>query len=438
MHRSTPLLIGAAVVLAVIGLVVPTASAASGTANASVTAVSLGAGTTSTYTFTLAPTSSQISSFNLSVPSGWTISPPANGSGLTWTATTLQGRGLSISASSPFSVSFTAQAPCAATGASLNTTWSVAAKTGGNFTGSSFTVNQPSTPLTGGCSAAFVTGRGPADAALNGGTKSEAITSVPYTPTGDPMQVAVRDADGNLRGGISVTLDASGGGGSEAAGDKSATTGSDPNDASTFGIATFSGSVTLANIGQGYVFTPTGAFDGTASGEFGIYQEGDQCASSCTVHGKSGDNTIKSTVVSNGNGNLGVLVADVGLSCAGSIPAGYDYRPLSAHITVWKYTGTGTQTVSILIDKTVIKAFLNRGSAHIDFCLDSEGKPFKDKFGNWHWTNLDTNEDAPDTPGLLPDCNQTADGRNCIVSENALNGGSRLVTVTVEDGKGRI
>lgn len=428
MHHWTPLLISAAVVLTVLGLVVPTASAASGTANASVTAVSLGAGTTSTYTFTLAPSSGQISSFNLAVPSGWTISPPANGSGLTWTTTTLQGRGLSISASSPFSVGFTAQAPCAASNATLDTTWSVAAKTGGNFTGSSFSVNQPSTPLRDACTAAFVSGRGPADAALNGGTKSEAITSVPYTPTGDPMQVEVRDADGNLRGGITVTLEASGGGGSQAAGDTSATTGSDPNTTSTFGIATFSGSVTLAAIGQGYVFTPTGAFDGAASGAFGIYQEGDQCTSSCTVHGKSGDNTIKSTVVSNGNGSLGVLVADVGLSCTDSVPAGYSYKSLSAHVTVWRYTGTGAQTVSILIDKTVIKAFLNRGTDHIDFCLDSEGKTFTDKFGIEHTT----------TPGLLPDCNQTADGRNCIVSENAVNGGSRLITVTVEDGKGRI
>jgi hypothetical protein len=429
MHRWTPLLVGAAVVLAVIGVTVPAASAAPGTANASVTAVSLGAGTTSTYTFTLAPTSGQISSFTLGAPSGWTISPPANGAGLTWTATTLQGRNLSISASNPFSVSFTAQAPCAATGASLNTTWSVTAKTGPNLTGSSFTVNQPSTPLTGGCSGAFVTARGPSDAALNGGTKSEPITSVPYTPTGDPMQVAVRDTDGNLRGGISVTLDASGGGGSEAAGAVTVPTDANPT-SSTFGIATFSGSVTLANIGQDYVFTPTGAFDGTASAEFDIYQEGAQCGSSCTVHGKSGDNTINSTVVSNGNGNLGVLVADVDLSCAGSVPAGYDYRSLSAHITVWKYTGTGAQTVSIMIDKTVIKHFLNRGSDHIDFCFVADAPnatPFVDKFGN---TTLG--------PALLPDCNTVPVDENCIVSETATGGGGRLVTVTVNDGKGRI
>jgi hypothetical protein len=428
-HRWTPLLVGAAVVLAVIGVTVPAASAAPGTANASVTADSLGAGTTSTYTFTLTPTSGQISSFNLAVPSGWTISPPANGSGLTWTATTLQGRSLSITASSPFSVSFTAQAPCAATGASLNTTWSVIAKTGPNLTGSTFTVNQPSTPLTGSCKGAFVTGRGPADAALNGGTKSEPITSVAYTPTGDPMQVAVRDAAGNLRGGVSVTLDASGGGGSEAAGATTVSTDAD-HTSSTFGIATFSGAVTLANIGQGYVFTPTGAFDGTPSAQFDIYQEGEQCSSSCTLHGKSGDNTIKSTVVSNGNGNLGVLVADVGLSCNNSVPAGYDYKSLSAHITVWKYTGAGAQTVSILIDKTVIQQFLNRGSNHIDFCFSADAPnatPFVDKFGS---TTLG--------PALLPDCNTVPVEENCILSETATGGGGRLVTVTVNDGKGRI
>lgn len=418
-----------------VALIAPTAAAASGEATASVLYVSTGAGVTSPgATLTLTPSTGQIGSFNASVPVGWEITSHPTVSGLSWTSTTIQGRGLMITTAG-FSVAFAVRAPCASAQelSSVAAAWSVAAKTGPNFTGSSFSITpQPSTPLTSACTATFFTDgsgkyRGPADAALNGRSTSQGITSDAFSPGGDAMQVEVLDGDDGARVGVDVTLVASGGGGGSATGDVTETSGSG-------GITTFDGTVSIAAIGQGYVLTPTGHFDGFSSDPFGIYQEGTPCSGLCTVHGKSTDNTIKSTIVASGNGVLGVLVADIGLSCDGSVPAGYDYRALTAHVTVWKYTGDGAQTARVLIDKTTIRKFLNRGSDHIDFCfamdrLDEFGNlpTFTDKFGN-----------VTSGPALLPDCNQTVDDRNCIVSETAVSGGARLVTVTVDDGKGRI
>jgi hypothetical protein len=428
-RRSTPLLVGAVIVLAVTGLMAPAASAASTPATATITGVSPAAGATSTVTFTLTPSNGQISSFILTVPGGWAITPvPAGGSGLTWTSTTLQGRGLTITAQKPFSATFSVQAPCASTSglSAVSSAWTVAARTGPNLTGSAFAVNQPSTPVTVACTAAFVSGRGPTDAALNGGATSQAITSVAYTPSADPMQVAVRDGAGNARSGILVTLDANGGGGSEAGGTPSATTDGG-------GIATFSAAVTLQNIGQGYTFTPTGAFDGTPSGTFGIYQEGHPCNPGCSATGHSSDNKIRSTVTAPNGTNLGVLVSDTvaTLDCSAIVQGeapDYDYMALSGQVTVWKYVGGSTQTLQIFADKTVVKTILNRGSDHIDFCFDSEGKPFVDKFGVTH----------TDSPSILPDCNNAPALENCIVSETAGGGGGRLITVTINDGRGRI
>jgi hypothetical protein len=431
--RLARLLVPLALTVAVAALTAPAASAAAGTATATITPSTPGAGTTSAYTFTLAPASGQISSFNLSAASGWTItSLDAPPSGVTSTSTTIQGRGVSASASAPLVVAFHAQAPCA----TANATWAVAAKTGANFTGSSFTISpQPSTPLSGMCSASFVTGRGPADAALNGGSTSQNITSVPYTPGGDAIRVEVRDASGAHRGGIGVTLALSGPS-TQLNGPKTAISEPDTTSAD-FGIATFQGSaqdpLTIATIGQGYVMTPSGdGVDGSPSDAFGIYQEGKPCTTApCTAHGHSGDNKIRATVSAGAGGNLGVLVADLNdaVSCTSSIPAGYDYTSLSAQVTVWKYTVLDTsQTIQIFVDKSIVRTVLNRGSDHIDFCLDSEGKTFVDKFG----------VSRTNTPGLLPDCNTVAVEENCILSETASGGGGRLITVTVKDGKGRI
>jgi len=242
------------------------------------------------------------------------------------------------------------------------------------------------------------------------------------------MQVAVQDGSAarSPRAGIAVTLDASGGGGSEAGGTPTATTAAN-------GIATFSAAVTLQNIGQGYTFTPTGAFDSTPSGTFGIYQEGHRCNPGCTAKGHSSDNRIRSTVTAPSGATLGVFVSDTvaSLDCSSVVAEeapGYEYAALSGQITVWKYDGGSTQTLQIFADKTVVKTVINRGSDHIDFCFDSEGKPFVDKFGRTHTT----------TPSLVPDCNNAPSPENCIVSETAAGSGGRLITVKVNDGKGRI
>ena len=435
------------------GLIAPAALAAPSAATASITpsAAPAEAGATQDFTFSLTPTSGQISSFNLTAPSGWSIealvSPPA---GVTRPSTAqIQGRNLSISSSSPLSLSFRAQAACSP----VTAIWSVVAKTGPNFNGSSFSVNQPTTTLSGFCSAAFVTGRGPADAAFNGGTKSENVTSVPYTPTGAAMQVQVFDAASppQPRAGIEITLSlqcappdstcAPPASGASLTGPVTATT------AGAAGIATFTGStaspIAIDKVGLRYRLNPTGPdIDSTASAEFGIYEEGEKCGiPPCSVHGTSQDNKIDATVDADSpsqDSSLSVLVSPLGLDCAPSIPpnSGYEYTPLSAQVVAWKYTGTGTQTISVLVDKTLVHQQTDRGN-DLDFCFLVEGnvsgtttpKSFVDKFGK---TRTET-----DGPGLLPVCTPTIT-QDCIVSETAVQGGDRLVTVTVNDGRGKI
>ena len=435
-------------VLLLIGVLAPAVSAAPGAAAATVTPGTVPAGTTGSYTFTLTPTSGQISSFNLTAPSGWTIaplvSPPA---GVTRpSATQIQGRSLSISSSSPFSLSFTAQAACSPASA----TWSVAAKSGPNFNGSSSSVNQPMTTLAGSCTAEFVTGRGPADAAFNGGTRSENITSVPYTPSGAAMQVLVKDAAGQRRAGIAITLAllctppdsvCTGSNGATLSGPTTATSTIDDPDTpdNEAGTATFTGSpnpITIDEVGLRYRLDPTGSgIASTPSAEFGIYEEGENCGSTCVVRGGRGG--IDATVTANTpSGTMGVLVSPLGLNCATSIPPGYEYEPLSSQVVAWKYTGTGSQTISVLVDKAVVHSQTDRGN-DLDFCFLVEGnipntttpKSFVDKFG--------VTRTEADGPGLLPKCTSTI-VEDCILSEKAVQGGNRLVTVTVNDGRGKI
>jgi len=188
--------------------------------------------------------------------------------------------------------------------------------------------------------------------------------------------------------------------------------------------------VTVNKAGLKYQITPNGGVGvlQTASGFFGVYQEEQDCGT-CTAHGNS--NTIHSTVTASSTigGTLSVLVsgvpADV-IDCGATVPAGYDYKPVSSEVTAWQYTGNGTQTVSVLVDKSLIRKVLNRGSAHIDFCYQADNwKTFTDKFGV-----------VGSGPGLLSDCDSTITN-NCIASETGVNGGDRLITVTVDDGKGR-
>lgn len=431
------------------GLIAPAALAAPASATASIAPSSppIEAGAAAQdFTFSLTPTSGQISSFNLTTPSGWSIdplvSPPAGVSRPT--ITQIQGRGLSVSASSPFSLSFSAQAACDP----ASTTWSLVAKTGPAFNGQSVNVNQPTTALSGSCTAAFVAG--PADAAFNGGNKSQNITADPYSPLGDPMQVQVLDAatPRQPRAGIEITLSllcappdstcSPTVGGATLTGPVTATSGAG-------GIATFNPSfdgspppdpISIDRVGLRYRLDPTGAgISSTQSAEFGIYEEGENCGSTCVVRGRRGG--IDATVTANTpSGTMGVLVSPLNLNCEGSIPPGYEYLPLSSQVVAWKYTGTGSQTISVRVDKTLVHGQTDRGN-DIDVCFLVEGvipgteipKSFVDKFG--------TTRTEASGPGLLPFCSPTIT-HDCVVSETAVSGGDRLITFTVDDGRGKI
>lgn len=425
-------------------VVAPAVAAASTTAVATVSPAAARAGTTTSYTFTLTPDGGQVGSFDLTAPSGWTIksvdSAPSGVGLATNSATVIEGRGLTVTSSTPLTVVFTAQAPCRS---ASGVAWQTVAKAGPNLTGGSVSVNPVPASTTGTCTAAFVGGRQPADAAFNANVNgpSENITSVAYTPGGAPIEVVVKDDAGFTRPGVSITLQlTSNPTGATLSGPINTT--SDPD-----GIATFTGTnadpIAIDEIGLGYAMTPTGTgVLGTQQPDaFGVYQEGEPCASTdCVVHGHSADNKIQSTVAAPPNGDLAVLVADLSadVDCSATVQQRdptYEYVEVSAQVTAWKYTGTGSQTITVFLDKRLIRTVLDRGSDHLDFCFLIEGldpvthqpKTFVDKFGV-----------TTTGPSLLPDCNKSLDGRNCIVSETAASGGGRLVTVTVEDGKGRI
>jgi|RhiMetdeSRZDD1v2_1073273.scaffolds.fasta_scaffold68333_2 hypothetical protein len=421
--KRTRTTVRATLVLSVVAIVAVLAPGALAASNAAVGTLpsSVPAGATTSYSFTLRTTGGSASSFNLTAPTGWSISSVDSSSqaGVTRaSASQIQGRSISASSNTTLTVSFTAQAPCSAT----STAWTLAVRSGPNFNGSSIPNDASSalsTALSGACSAAF--SRGPADAAFVG-TTAPNITSAAYNQTGDAIQVLVSDANGQPRSGISVQLNFN-------ANPTSATLTAPTVSSGTDGKATFS-PVTISKSGLNYQLIPNGGtgVTGTASGFFGVYQD-EQACGSCTAHGNS--STIHSTVTANSTngGTLAVLVSGVAadfIDCGPTIPSGYDYKPVSSEVTSWQYTGNGAQTLVVDIDRSLIKKILNRGSSHIDFCYQADnGKTFTDKFGN-----------VGSGPGLLSDCGPGITN-NCIVSETGDGQGGRLITVTVDDGKGR-
>ena len=403
------------ILLAATTTLAPTASAV-GTVVGTISPPSVPAGASQATSFTIAPTSGQVGSFNLTAPTGWALSGLAPATGVTLDGNQIQGRNLGVSSS--LTINFMALAPCSPSSG----TWGLVAKSNGNFNGATL-ANDPasvlSVTLSGTCTATFVTE--PADAAFNGGTKSENITGAPYDSAGAAVQAVVKDANGDVRAGIAITLLLSGGtSGATLSGPTSATSDSS-------GLATFTGTVSnplaINKTGLNYVMTPTGSgISGTSSGTFSIFQEGESCTNgqSCEVHGTS--TKINATISALAGGNLGGSVEPISVVAFGACE-GAD--PLSDAVIVWKYTAEGAQTVAAVVDKSLLRT--NKGSAHIEVCfeVDAGKDPFIDKFGQTV------------TKGLLPDCGPSF-SVNCIVSETGLNGGGRLIVFTVEDGKGRI
>jgi hypothetical protein len=423
--RSKRLLAPLVLTLVVAAIAIaPAALAASGTVVGTISPSSVPAGAAADLSFTLKTTSGQVSSFNLTAPTGWTITSLTPQTGISLVGSQIQGRNITATSSTTLTVLFSVRAPCAPATAA----WTLAARSGGGFTGSSFAVDPTSslsTPLSGTCTAAFVAD--PTDAAFNGGTTSENITSERFVPAGPDLQVLVKDAGSPAapRAGISITL--------ELSTNPTAATLSGPITATSDanGIATFHGTsvapLTISKLGLGYVITPTGAgvvgVDPDPIDPIGIYREGEPCPSgqTCVVNDNISDPKLGASVTSSNPGDLGVLVVGFTIDCTG-------YTELSTSEIAWKFTGDGAQIVTATVSKALSKQVLDRGSSHIDVCFQTDpGRdPFVPKGGG----------PAVNT-GLLADCNSTIT-TNCILSETAAPGGGRLITFTVEDGKGRI
>jgi hypothetical protein len=404
----------------------PSALAAENIVKGTLTPSPVGAGTTATYSFDLSATSGSADSFTLDAPSGWSISSVDSSSqgGVTKESDTqIQGTGIIVNSDNTLEITFTATAPCGTS----DPDWALSASSEGVPAGIDET-SSLSTPLDGNCTAEFTEGRRPTDSAFVGGSPVN-ISSVAYTPGADAIQVIVSDAAEQPRSGIAISLNLS-------TNPTSATLSAPANVVSDGdGFAEFS-PVKINKTGLKYKITPQGGTGvlgvvGTESDSFDVYQEQTNCSGSCSAHANS--TTINSTVTANSaGGSLAALVSGVSgdlISCAGTFPPSYSYKPVSAQVTSWQFTGDGAQIVTVRIDKSLIKAvFPNRGSAHVDFCYQPDGtKTFVDKFG----VPKDSSH-----PGLLSDCTKKIK-INCIISQTALGVGDRIIKVTVEDGKGR-
>jgi hypothetical protein len=253
------------------------------------------------------------------------------------------------------------------------------------------------------------------------------------------MQVLVKDAADQPRAGISIKLELV----CEISDCDDAATLTGPNHVTATsgagGIATFTGTasnpIAIDRVGIGYQLDPTGSgVDGELSDPFGIWEEGEDCAATCEVNGRSGDRNINATVSADTPSplsDLAVLVTDLEQDCGPSVPSDFEYTALSADVIAWRYTGNGSQTITVRVGRELL--LVDRGSAHIEVCYLAEPHPvtgtvktFTDKFGV-----------ITSGPALLPNCHATI-VENCILSQTAGPRGSRIVTFTVEDGRGKI
>jgi hypothetical protein len=383
-------------------------SNADGTTPSTLTAGSEG---TVRATYTNVGTQQQIGSSNLVVPSALRIvsASVSQGSAIV-SGNTVQLRNANVAPGGSVTVTMRLAASCTA----QTLTWAApVTKQANSFNGPpgndlniDLAQSSLTTVVTGGCALRFVSTAQPAHARL-----SQTISSQAYTPTGPPVAVEVIDGTGNRVASNDVSVAMAIGtnaGGGTLSGTTTATT--------VNGVASFS-TLSIDKPGAGYTLRASSASAGsTTSTPFNIAEVGVACAEDVDCTGtlalsNTGSSNVSVTAIQGPllDTDAGYLtISRVGgpLDCSGytELVAGTDAFAVD-------YSSPDREKrVTVSIDKRVMNAQSNNGSAFLEGCF---GAPYR--FATKPGTPLEINTayvpgpyPAPEYKGLLPDCGGSA------------------------------
>ncbi len=328
-------------------------------------------------------------------------------------------RNLSLPPSAFITLSFTAQAPCAAG----DYDWGIAAKQSNDFkgTGNDFSLEPPpasslTTTVTGTCKLAFTTG--PADAQIGVGITDSALDS-----TGSPVQVAVETQDGVVVSESAAPVQLAIG--TVPPGGTSTLDGTTLVNAVN-GVATFCDQLqnpgcslpSIGSHGQGYTLAASSAgIDPATSNAFTVVDNGTVCKNpgQCQAQAKQQGTTGTLSVTAQPGDLVAVSVGVDTLSCTG--------YTITTQIVTFTSTANSVSTVTITIDA----AYVTKSPAQYQICFSSSLQ-FIDRNGNVV---------PPGGSGLLADCSKRV-GPPCTVSRVKDKAGNVILTMQAPAGDPRV
>jgi hypothetical protein len=230
----------------------------------------------------------------------------------------------------------------------------------------------------------------PADA-----QKGTTITSVAGNTNGAPVQVLVTNGlPPGPQSGVTVTLTPNPG--ATISGNVAVT---DAN-----GIATFA-SLKIADEGRFTLTASAPASNPTTSSPFTTYDDGTFCPANTTCTASASDGTTTTSVSVPPQSGPGAVFVSMGLdsvSCGG--PAN------GVATTDSTYTGSGTKTATVRIDKSAVLLAESSGAAHFNICFQGVI--------------------AVPTGTILPDCGVAP----CVSARHKDNAGDMIIEITLPLG----
>ena len=338
------------------------------------------AGTGSTSTITLTQLleddyygSKELGSVKVTPPAGFAITAASAARGSTALAVTIASGSVTVNnvdlhhANQTATVTIQAAIACGVAGSAA---WTVVAHSTDSY--SSYKARtQPQDPTSGlsstvaACSLAFAPG--PAVAAT-GAT----ITSVPADPSGAPVQVQLRDGNGNPASQSGVTIGlaihpGSGTSGADLGGVTSAAT-------SASGLASFAPTISLAGHDYSLDASAGSGIDPATSATFDISDVAQACSGSCTGTDSLNDTTATVSATSNG----GVLTMSLGLDDVDCNNAVNNYYVATSETVSFQVTpAAGRTTITIKL----AAASVDRPFFKYEVCFSSPNSTFKNKYG---------------------------------------------------------
>jgi hypothetical protein len=363
----------------------------------------------------------------------------------TITANTVQLRGLALSAGSTAQVALTLEVPCRA---GAQPAWGVTVKQSTRFDGSAIAMSPDSslgTALRGTCKLLWgdpkAGSAGVADREPTAAKVGDVITSVPYTPSGPSVRVAVHDGDGVLVAPAPGTSNAvavdvtSGIGAGNLTGGASAL-------AATTGYATFAAlKIDEAGTYALRASVTSGRFARLATKEVVVRADTivRQCTSaSCLTERLRGGSGIFSVGAGSGTDvPFLTLSVDAGVSLSDAQCDGWaGYTQSTALFNV--SSDQRTKLVSLTIDKPAMNEVSDNGAPRLELCFGSPVEfTAKHRVGGALYTTpvtgqFDWNADGrPENvySGLLPDCSPTV--TLCVSKRKKVGVGDGYIEATV-------